>query len=118
MVRAHRFFPASVLCAGLMTVAFAPACAAQGYYGYSRDYYRDVERRAYDNGYSEGLKQGERDARGRRSFSYERHDDYRDADDGYRRGQGDREVYRRAYRQGFRAGYTIVFNGFARGRGY
>jgi len=114
MVRAHRFFSASVLCAGLMTVAFAPACAAQSYYGYPRGYYRDVERRAYDNGYREGLEEGRSDARHDRNYSYERHSEFRDADDGYHRGDGDREFYRHSYRYGFQAGYNEAYNRNAR----
>jgi hypothetical protein len=116
MVSAARSFPAFLLFAGLLMAA--PACASQGYYAYARDYDRDIDRRAYDNGYAEGLSHGERDARGGRTFSVERHDDYRDADDGYRRGEGDRERYRHAFRQGFQAGYSTGFTRIARDRGY
>jgi hypothetical protein len=96
----------------------APACASQGYYAYQRDYYRDIERRAYETGYGDGLSRGDRDARRGRTFSYERHDEFRDADDGYRRGYGDRELYRRAFRQGFQAGYNVGFRRIARERAY
>src|SRR5262245_3130277 len=117
-VKANQLSTASLLMAGLLIVAFAPACAAQGYYGYQRDHYRGPEQRAYDNGYNEGLREGQRDARSGRNFSYERPDDYRDADDGYRRSDGDKEFYRRVFRQGFQAGYSAGFNSVARDRGY
>src|SRR5262249_35602410 len=39
---------------------------------------------------------------------------YRDADDGYHRGDGDREFYRRVYRQGFQTGYNEAYNRNAR----
>jgi len=118
MMGAHRSFVTFLFPAALLIAA--PACASQGYYSYSRDrdYDRGIERRAFDNGYAEGLSSGERDARGGRTFSPERHDDYRDADDGYRRGEGDREWYRRVFRQGFQAGYSAGFNRLARDRGY
>jgi hypothetical protein len=115
----HTSFRASLLCAGFMTLAFAPACAARGYYStYQRDYYRDVERQAYENGYAKGLRQGQRDARGWRPYSYERHDVYRDADDGYHRDYGDRDFYKRFFRQGFQAGYSAGFSRVAADRAY
>jgi hypothetical protein len=119
MVKAHRYFPALLLVAGVAVAA--PACAAQTYgYGYpTRGVYgRDIERRAYDYGYREGLEQGNNDARRNRSFSPERHGEFRDADDGYHRGDGDREFYRRAFRQGFQTGYRESFDRIARAGGY
>ena len=94
-------------------LAAAPACASQrGVYGSQRDY-RDFERRAYDNGYREGLVRGERDARDRRDFRVDRDSDYRNADGGYR-GYGDPNDYRRIFRDGYRVGYTEGYNRFAR----
>src|SRR5205814_7092028 len=100
MFNAHRYVTATALTIGLGIVA--PACAAQTYgyqsgYGYSQD----IQRRAYENGYRVGLQRGLRDVNDRRAFSYERFGDYRDADQGYRRGDGDRDFYQRAFRQGF-----------------
>ena len=119
MFKAHRYFPALLLVAGVAVAA--PACAAQTYgYGYPTRggvYGRDLERRAYDNGYREGLEQGRNDARRNRSFSPDRHGEFRDADDGYHRGDGDREWYRRAYRQGFQSGYRESFDRIARSYG-
>jgi hypothetical protein len=116
MFRTHRYLPALILSAGVLGVA--PACASYGYYGYQRGgVYRDVERRAYDIGYREGSQAGEEDGRKGRVFSFERHGTWRDADDGYHHDYGDREFYRRAFRQGYEAGYTQAFNRY-RGYGY
>ena len=116
MFRAHRYFPALLLVAGV--AAAAPACAAQTYGYPTRGVYgRDIERRAYDYGYREGLEQGNNDARRNRSFSPERHGEFRDADDGFRRGDGDRSFYRQSYRQGFQVGYRESYNRLARSNG-
>jgi hypothetical protein len=107
MLRALRYLPMLLLTAGVAIAA--PACTAQ-VYGYRGDYYREAQRRAYENGYHEGVQAGEKDGRRGRGYSLERHDDWRDADEGYRRDFGDREWYRRAFREGFRAGYNQAFN--------
>src|SRR6266446_6300911 len=111
MSTAHRYLPAILLAIAIA----APACAAQSYRGGNarpaqRRAYDEVQRRAYDNGYREGIASGERDAQSRHDFSYTRHDDYRDANDGYRRADGNRELYRRAFRQGFQVGYSEAYN--------
>ena len=113
MLRTHRYFPMLVLLIGIGIAT--PACAQQ-IYGYGRGgaYDREFERRAYDNGYREGVREGQNDARRGRDFSYTRHDEYRDADDGYRRGSIDRDSYRRSFRQGFQTGYSEAFNRNAR----
>jgi len=114
MLKAHRYLPALLLVAGVAMAA--PACAQTYGYGYpTRGYGRDIERRAYDNGYREGLEQGQNDARHNRNFSFERHGEFRDADNGYHRGDGDINFYRRSYRQGFENGYRESFDRFARG---
>jgi hypothetical protein len=118
MLRIGRSLPALMLAAGV--AAATPACAAQTYgYGYPRNggYSRELERRAYDNGFREGAEEGQNDARRGRDFSYQRHDEYRDADQGYRRGDGDFDLYRRSYRQGFQTGYNEAFNRFTAGNG-
>lgn len=110
MRNTHRYLSAALLMAAVSIAA--PACAAQTY-GYRGGAYREIERRAYDNGYHEGTEAGQKDARKNRSFSMERHDEFRDADEGYRRDYGDRDLYRRAFRDGFRAGYSEMFNRYA-----
>src|SRR5262249_11692475 len=117
MSRALRLIPVAVL--ALSTVA-STACATgyaygnQGRYGDRRGYYdyRRSERVAHANGFREGLHQGERDGRRNRRFEPQRHDEWRDADNGFRRDYGDRNVYRRGYRSGFEAGYAQGFRRF------
>jgi hypothetical protein len=70
------------------------------------------DRSAYDNGYREGIQYGERHARDRRDFNYEREAAYRQAQSGWW-GSGDRETYRRAFRQGFAEGYRIGYGRLA-----
>jgi len=60
---------------------------------------------AYDRGYREGLQRGESDARDGRSFAYERDRDYQRADSGYDRRYGDRDSYRRVFRDAYVVGY-------------
>jgi hypothetical protein len=106
MFTTSRSLPALMLIAGL---AAAPACASQGrYYPAQRDN-RDIDRLAYDNGFREGLNRGERDARDRRGYQIDR--DYRN-DSGYR--YGDRNTYRRYFRDGYEAGYAEGYNRVAR----
>jgi len=120
-MRNLRFVPAA-LAIGVLTLT--SACATgyaygdrggyrdRGYYGS----YQGIERRAYDNGYREGIKAGERDGRSGRRYEPTRHDDWRDADDGYRREYGDRNFYRRNFRAGFEAGYSEAFRRYDGGR--
>ena len=66
-------------------------------------------REAYDRGFQEGRRDGEKDARGRQSFDVRRHDAYRDGDRGYSRQDGDRNRYREEFRRGFEEGYRSSF---------
>ncbi len=111
MFNKYRYLAAAMLAAGVWIAT--PACAAQTY-GYRGGYYRDVQRRAYDNGYREGLEEGEKDARRGNPYEMTRHDEYRDADEGYHRSDGDRDMYRQAFRQGFQSGYDEAFRRNAR----
>jgi hypothetical protein len=117
MAHLNRYFSALMI-VGLVTFA-APACAqTYGYGGYGRypdrGYGREIEKRAYERGFREGLENGRDDARHNRRYSFERHGEYRDADNGYHRGDGDRDFYRRSYRAGFQAGYNDAFNRYGR----
>lgn len=104
-----RHITTCLLAAGLLVTA--PACAST--YGYGtyrdRDYRVDTQRRAYAKGYEEGNEEGRNDARHGRRFEPRRHDEFRDADDGYNRRDGNREEYRDSYRRGFLAGYEHAF---------
>lgn len=113
MLRAHRYLPAMLLASAIALTA--PACAAQAYGYRVGGHARDLERIAYDNGYRDGLRNGEHDARDRREFRIDRDRDFRNADDGFRRGEGlDREQYRRVFRQAYEVAYTEGFNRIAR----
>ncbi len=70
--------------------------------------YSDVAR---NTGYRDGLEKGRNDARQGASFNLERHDAYRDADHGYRSSFGNKEDYRRQYREAFRLGYEEGYRG-------
>ena len=107
-----RYLPAGLLAALLFST---PACASQGaLVSLPNAAPRGVDQRAYSIGYDEGRQRGEQDARRRRSFDYQRHNDYRDADDGYR-GRGDRSSYRSVFRQGFVAGYNDGYRRYSQG---
>lgn len=116
MFTKSRIGPALALVGALVA---APACAT-GHYGYwgdrpydrSAGYGNEVERIAHENGYREGRKAGEHDARDGRRFDMDRHGDWRDADDGYHREYGDKDFYRHEFREGFRAGYNDGYNAF------
>src|SRR5262245_14618467 len=97
--------------------ALASTACATGYaYSQPRPYYdyREMERRAYDNGFREGVRVGEHDARDNRRYEPSRHGEWRSADDGYRHEFGNRDVYRRNFRGGFEAGYSQGFRRYDR----
>jgi hypothetical protein len=99
-MKAHRYAMTGLFAASLL-IAVPTETRAQ-----ARPYqYQTVDQRAFDNGYREGLAQGERDAMDGRLFSFVRAEGYRLGDDGYRREDGPLGDYRRMFRQGFEAGY-------------
>ena len=112
MSKARRALPAALLAAGVL--ASASACSAGIYTSTRVAPYASIERRAYENGYRQGLDEGRNDARHNRSFSLERHDEYRSAERGFRREDGERDPYRVAFRRGFEAGYRDAFDRFDR----
>lgn len=117
MWKRARYFSAALVILG--TGMMATACATTYGYGGHRNggyggYGRQAERAAYDNGYRDGVRAGERDGRSGRSFSYNRHDDWRDADQGYRREYGSYDFYRRAFRNGFESGYSEAYDRYGR----
>ena len=84
----------------------------------ARQPYNESRRVAYDNGYRDGVKEGERDARGRNAFNYQDERTWQRADNGYHRSFGDRERYQQSFRTGFAAGYSDSYRRFAPDRGY
>jgi hypothetical protein len=122
MFTTKRLLP-GVMVLGLSVLGVTSTACATGYaYGggqYGRydngNYYREIERRAYDYGFRDGLKAGEKDGRRNNRFDPRRHGDWRDGDDGFRREYRDRELYRRNFRVGFEAGYAQSFRQYDRG---
>jgi len=70
------------------------------------------------HGLPRGARGGRNDARRGRDYAPSRHGEYRDADDGYHRRDGEREFYRRVYRRGFEVGYRESFDRNQRYRDY
>jgi hypothetical protein len=84
-------------------------------YGYQgRQYTRS---RGFDRGYQDGLKHGRKDGDKGRSFNVRRDDDFRDADNGYRREYGPRNEYARGYRGGYEEGYRRGYAEYGGGYG-
>ena len=115
MLKNHWLLAAAVVAAVLFLTA--PACVLSGSrYGHQGNT-RNDGRRGYDAGYRDGLSRGDDDAGHRREFRVDRDGRYRNADTGYRRGDGDRDSYRRAVRQGDEAGYQEGFGRINGSRG-
>jgi hypothetical protein len=68
---------------------------------------------AYDNGYRDGIRAGQRDLSNHAKFDPADQPSYRDGDHGYRSSFGDLEGYKRQYREGFMRGYQ---DGYGRWR--
>jgi hypothetical protein len=99
----------------LGTVALA---SAQGQYGPPRDYgygqpgYGRAERGggpAYQIGFEDGRRDGERDAFSRHSFRPTHSGNFHHADRGYRREFGPKQFYKDTYRSGYTEGYRAGY---------
>lgn len=112
------FVPA-VLVLGLAAAAPAHAQTAGraewAYADEARQPYIESRRAAYDNGYREGLKEGERDARRRDAFNYQDERTWQRGDKGYHRTYGDRDRYAQSFRTGYAAGYSDAYRRVAPG---
>ena len=82
--------------------------------GYAQRPYLDSQRAAYDNGFREGLKQGERDGRRNTVARYQDERTYQRADNGYHREYGPIERYRQSFRSGYSAGYSDGYRRYGR----
>ena len=78
-----------------------------------RQSYYDARRVAYDNGFREGIKQGEKDGRKNRPFAYEEEKTFQRADKGYHREYGTLDRYRQSFRTGYAAGYSDSYQRYA-----
>jgi hypothetical protein len=110
MFKAHSYLQLPAVLAVLVLTA-APACASYGR-AYGQPGYGRVDDRAYRSGYNEGRKDGESDAKRGRSADYDRHEDYRDADDGFR--GGNKNEYRQVFRRGYAEGYNDSYRRYSR----
>jgi hypothetical protein len=63
----------------------------------------------YQRGFQDGERLGEQDARNRRGFNVQNHREYREADAGYQRANGSRDLYRDEFRRGFTEGYRLGY---------
>lgn len=80
--------------------------------------YYDSGRIAYNRGYEDGCREGEKDGRHGDRFGFWDEGRYRGGDHGYRRSYGPRWEYTNAYRRGFEAGYRRSFESYNRYRDY
>jgi hypothetical protein len=78
----------------------------------------DSRRIAYDNGYREGLHDGESAVRDRKALDVEREKDYRKGDKGYNHSYGDKDRYRDSFRNGYRDGYRAAYDQYGYNGGY
>jgi len=63
-------------------------------------------------GYNEGIKAGRDDFRHHRRYDFQRQGSYRNATKDYSSRDGDRELYRRYFREAYENGYKAGFNGY------
>jgi hypothetical protein len=74
---------------------------------YAKWAYTDV---ATDIGYRDGISAGQNDLRNHKEYRPEKHDAYKDADHGFRKDYGDKNLYKEQYRKGFMRGYEDAFH--------
>jgi len=90
---------------GLIVIADNAAQAQYGGYGRNGGYGNGIYQIAQQNGYNDGYRKGQEDAR-------ERHNNptgtelYKDGDNGYDRRMGSKDQYRAVYRQAFLRGFN------------
>ena len=101
-------------CAVLLCVGFGASATVNaqdrnwdryGNYGGSAQ----LRQAALNAGYNDGVRAGNDDRRKRRQSSYQNSNAYQQATNGYSRRLGDRELYRRYFREAFESGYN--YNG-------
>lgn len=91
----------------LLGLLMLPACAhAQGRY-------YDGRSAPYEQGYREGVDEGEKDARRGDPFSFRDEREFQRGDRGYQRRYGDRDRYRQLFRRGYAEGYSAGYRRYA-----
>lgn len=72
----------------------------------------ELRQTALNAGYNEGIKQGRDDRKKNRDRDFSEYSAYREATTDYSSKLGDRELYRRYFREGFENGYRDGWNGY------
>jgi flagellar biosynthesis/type III secretory pathway protein FliH len=114
----------SMLCSAVVLAALAVSAPVQaqtrGWLDNNRAYsapdqqsYYDARRTAFDNGFREGVKQGEKDGRQRKPFAYQDEKTFQRADKGYHREYGTVDRYRQTFRAGYAEGYSDGYQRYA-----
>ena len=67
---------------------------------------------ALNAGYNNGIEEGRKDRRRGERFEFRDESDYQRATEDYSSRLGDRELYRRFFREGFANGYRAGFSGY------
>jgi len=103
-----RLVLAAVACSTLALPASAAAQWARDRSGVGQGW-ENRGGEAYQRGFREGQRLGDDDVRRNRAFNVQNHREYRDADNGYDRNEGSRDLYRDEYRRGFTEGYRLGY---------
>jgi hypothetical protein len=74
-------------------------------YGYGQRPAEGPHSVAFQVGYKDGLIEGGKDRRHNKNFQPEKHDRYKDGDQGYTHDYGSKKDYKREFREGYMAGY-------------
>lgn len=72
----------------------------------------ELRQTALNAGYNEGAKEGRKDRSKGRRFSFNDKNEYQKATKDYSSKLGDRELYRRYFREGYENGYTDAYRGY------
>jgi hypothetical protein len=72
----------------------------------------ELRQTALNAGYNEGAKEGRKDRSKGRRFSFYDKNEYQKATKDYSSKLGDRELYRRYFRDGYENGYTDAYRGY------
>lgn len=86
-----------------------------GYYGRNDSYYggsAQLRQTALNAGYNNGIEEGRKDRRNGDRYNFADEGDYKKATEDYSSRLGDKELYKRYFRQGFENGYRAGYNGY------
>ena len=72
----------------------------------------ELRQTALNAGYNEGAKEGRKDRSKGRRFSFYDKNEFQKATKDYNSRLGDRELYRRYFREGYENGYTDAYRGY------